>query len=94
MEILDCKGLKCPEPVLRVKRHLEEHGGNSFSVVVDNEASRENVLRFARSQGCDVSVSAGDANCSLITVNPGENVMRRLPLTKMSIRVKFQMEEI
>ena len=39
MQTLDCKGLKCPEPVLRVKKYLEEHGSNLFSVIVDNEAS-------------------------------------------------------
>ncbi len=77
MQTLDCKGLKCPEPVLRVKKHLEEHGGNLFSVIVDNEASRENVLRFARSQGCEVKVTAGEADCSVITVNPGDSVSEK-----------------
>ncbi len=71
METLDCKGLKCPEPVLRVKTYLEENRGDAFAVVVDNEASRENVLRFGRSQGCEVSVHAGAGNCFVVTVSPG-----------------------
>jgi selenium metabolism protein YedF len=82
MESLDCKGLKCPEPVLRVKKYLEKHGGNVFSVCVDNEASRENVLRFARSQGCEVSVSADSANCSLITVSPNGGVPEKKPFNE------------
>jgi len=74
MEILDCKGLNCPKPVLQTKAYLEEHAGESFSVLVDNEASRENVLRFGRSQGCKVSVETTEADTFLITLHPGESV--------------------
>lgn len=72
MKTLDCKGLNCPKPVLQTKAHLEEHAGESFSVIVDNEASRENVLRFGRSQGCVVSVEAADAGSFVITIHPGD----------------------
>ena len=47
---LDCIGLACPQPVLRVKDALEQ-GARRLEVLVDNEASKNNVLRFARSQG-------------------------------------------
>lgn len=72
MKTLDCKGLNCPKPVLEAKAYLEDHPGESFLVIVDNEASRENVLRFGRSQGCTVSVQAiSDGNFE-ITVHPGD----------------------
>lgn len=48
--VLDCSGLPCPKPVLRVKDALAA-GALALEVVVDNEASNLNVLRFARSQG-------------------------------------------
>lgn len=54
MRQIDCKGLACPEPVLRAKAALEEGEGTGFVIVVDNEASRDNVLRFGRSRGCKV----------------------------------------
>ncbi|MCL2790171.1 MAG: sulfurtransferase-like selenium metabolism protein YedF [Desulfobulbus sp.] len=47
---LDCKGLPCPQPVLRVKDALER-GASRIEVLTDNEAAKDNVLRFARSQG-------------------------------------------
>jgi selenium metabolism protein YedF len=75
MKTLDCSGLSCPEPVLRTKAHLEAQPGEPFTVVVDNEASRENVLRFGRSQGCEVAVEeSGKSNFS-ITIRPvaGQN---------------------
>lgn len=49
---LDCKGLVCPEPVLKTKKALEELEDNSvLEVLVDNIASKENVTRFATKQG-------------------------------------------
>lgn len=73
METLDCKGLNCPEPVLRTKKYLEQNRGESFSVVVDNEASRENVLRFAGSRGCEVRVVAGGGKSFVISIVPGSS---------------------
>ena len=72
MKTLDCKGLNCPKPVLQTKAYLEEHTGESFLVIVDNEASRENVLRFGRSQGCTVSVQTINDENFEITVHPGD----------------------
>ena len=70
METLDCKGLNCPEPVLRTKIYLEQNKGKSFSVVVDRDASRENVLHFAKSQGCAVSVAHDGVDSFIITLIP------------------------
>lgn len=72
MEKLDCVGLNCPEPVLRTKAHLEQNVGKAFRVLVDNEASRENILRFGRSQGCEVSVTGDMSKGFLVTLIPGE----------------------
>jgi selenium metabolism protein YedF len=57
MEELNCRGLACPQPVLRTKhfvdtnRHILE-----FKVVVDNAASAQNVVRFVESQGFDAAL--------------------------------------
>ena len=52
METLNCRGLACPQPVLRTKHFIESNPDLSeFTVIVDNAASAQNVLRFAESQG-------------------------------------------
>ncbi len=51
MKDIDCRGLDCPEPVLRTKKALADNPGNDLSVRVDNETARENILRFVKSQG-------------------------------------------
>ncbi len=43
---LDCRGLMCPEPVLRVKKTIEEERPAAIRVLVDNEAARQNVSRL------------------------------------------------
>jgi len=51
---LDCQGLPCPQPVLKCKQLIEEQNPQEFSVVVDNEAARENVTRFISLKGYEV----------------------------------------
>ena len=55
MRLIDCRGLACPGPVLRTKDTIETEGLNEITVLVDNEAAKENVGRFLGSQGFDVS---------------------------------------
>ena len=68
-KILDLAGLACPLPVIRTKEALEGGETAEFIVVVDNEAARDNVSRFAQSRGCTVSVAAA-GNCFHLTVQP------------------------
>ncbi len=51
MKTIDCRGLSCPEPVLRTKSALSENPREIMTIIVDNDTARENVLRFARSRG-------------------------------------------
>lgn len=57
MKQIDCRGLSCPEPVLKAKGALEQGAGEPFVIIVDNEASRDNVIRFGRSRNCQVELT-------------------------------------
>ena len=56
MSEVDARGLPCPQPVIKTKKALEEIESGQITVLVDSPESRENVHRFARSQGCQVAV--------------------------------------
>ena len=56
---VDARGCSCPQPVLMTKKALEKE--SSFEVLVDNNPAKNNILRFAQSQGCKASVEDGDA---------------------------------
>jgi selenium metabolism protein YedF len=64
--IIDCKGLQCPEPVLRTRDALAEITSGVIEVIVDNEASKSNVERFGRSQRCEVSLAAEGSHYRII----------------------------
>jgi selenium metabolism protein YedF len=68
-KIIDLSGLACPLPVIRTKEALEAGESEEFVVVVDNDAARDNVSRFAQSRGCTVSVAAA-GNCFHLTIQP------------------------
>ena len=51
MEILDCRGLACPSPVLRTKELIESQAIDTVQILVDNEAASQNVIRFLQSRG-------------------------------------------
>ncbi len=53
-ETLDARGIPCPGPVILVKKALAGGDSRDLEVLVDNEAARENVLRFASWSGCGI----------------------------------------
>ena len=53
---IDCRGLACPAPVLQTKDAIETDRLNIIKVTVDNEASKQNVTRFLKSQNFEVTV--------------------------------------
>ena len=57
MEQLDTCGLSCPQPVLLLKEALKSKDGGSITVLSDSDASRENLIRLARSLGWSGQVS-------------------------------------
>ena len=54
MKQLDARGLSCPEPVVMLRQAMMTKE-NAYEIIVDNTASRENVTRYARHQGYEVS---------------------------------------
>ncbi|MGL1862377.1 MAG: sulfurtransferase-like selenium metabolism protein YedF [Pseudodesulfovibrio sp.] len=53
---LECQGLPCPQPVLKCKEFIETKAPAKLSVVVDNEAAKENISRFMATQGYDAVI--------------------------------------
>jgi len=48
---VDARGLSCPQPVLMTLDEMKGGGADELLVMVDNEASKENVSRAATSKG-------------------------------------------
>jgi selenium metabolism protein YedF len=53
---LDCRGLACPNPVIKTKELVEQGEVTQLTVLVDNPAAQENVSRFLERAGFQVKV--------------------------------------
>ena len=69
-ETVDARGLSCPVPVVRAKAALEAITSGEVVVLLDEEVAKENVLRLARSLGCNVDV-AENAEEFKLTIRKG-----------------------
>lgn len=57
MKTVDARGLACPAPVLLTKDAIEKEKALELTIIVDNEASRENVSRFLGSKNFAFSIT-------------------------------------
>uniref|UniRef100_A0A7C4EPZ6 Preprotein translocase subunit TatB n=1 Tax=Thermodesulfovibrio aggregans TaxID=86166 RepID=A0A7C4EPZ6_9BACT len=50
-QIVDARGLSCPEPVLLTLEAIKNLGRGEIEILVDTDTSKENVSRAAQSMG-------------------------------------------
>lgn len=59
---LDCKGLKCPQPVIRIKKYVHKmESGQTVSVVCTDELSMIDVPHFVATERHKLLSKASDA---------------------------------
>jgi len=59
---LDCRGLACPNPVIKTKELIDRGDVQQLTVLVDNPAAQENVSRFLQRAGFEVKTEGqGDS---------------------------------
>ena len=49
--IIDCKGLVCPLPVVKVKKHFDSIESGEATVIVDNLVAKDNIVKLAKGSG-------------------------------------------
>jgi selenium metabolism protein YedF len=75
---LDCRGLACPQPVMRCRDLLARERPATLRVLVDNAAASENVSRFLGRNGFTATVHRGNdsqwtitaASCGCLVTEP------------------------
>lgn len=88
MNTIDARGLACPAPVLQTKALIEEVSPDFLSVLVDNEAARQNVSRFLESQQYTATVEQ-QGNELIITGRRAEGVLpKEKPETELDHETK------
>ncbi|WP_028308976.1 sulfurtransferase-like selenium metabolism protein YedF [Desulfitibacter alkalitolerans] len=60
--LVDARGLACPEPVICTKKALEKLEAGTITTIVDNDVAKDNIIRFAKSFDYPVEVEKKDEN--------------------------------
>lgn len=69
---VDAKGLACPMPVIKTKKALEEIIEGVIEVSVNDNAPKENILKFAKSVNCEAELIKDEADEKIIRITKGE----------------------
>ena len=67
---IDARGLPCPQPVILTRKALAEGGFELLEITVDNEAARENILKFAAYAHCPVEGVVSEGTLHRIRLAP------------------------
>jgi selenium metabolism protein YedF len=76
---IDARGLACPGPVIAVKKALEEGGFESLEILIDGPTAKENVSRFAKSQGWAVESIEESGAEATIRLRPADMESHNAP---------------
>ncbi len=71
-DIVDVRGLACPQPVILTRQALEISQLMKITVVADSETARDNIVRMAQSLSCGVEVDQRDADFYINITKPVE----------------------
>ena len=75
MRKIDCRNLACPTPVLETKKALESLKiGEKLSILLNSQASKENVLRFLSSQGLKPEFSELEGEFEIVVLKENNEI--------------------
>lgn len=49
--IIDCKGLQCPVPVVQTKKYFDSIESGESTIIVDNAVAKKNIVKLAEGSG-------------------------------------------
>jgi selenium metabolism protein YedF len=76
---LDCRGQACPHPVLKTKEIVDQGEVMQVTVLVDNDAARENVSRFLERAGYGVRVAMSEGGYTVTATRTEEGPAPLIP---------------
>ena len=65
-DVVDARGLSCPQPVVLTRNKMKEMGKGIFEVVVETGTSRDNISRLAQHEGWLIQVKEEGGEFRLI----------------------------
>lgn len=82
-EVVDARGLACPQPVILTKQALKK--AREVTVIVDNDTARRNVSMAAEKQGASVAVQEKTDGIFLLLNKTAEDTEKKEPIGKTTV---------
>ena len=80
MKTIDAKGKLCPQPLIMTKKALLEMDENeTLHIIVDNESSKFNVVKYLEDNGMDVEIQQDNHIYNLFVVKKGGTIEKSTP---------------
>ncbi len=68
--VIDARGLSCPEPVVRARQAMLQSTASELTVVVSEQVSAENIQRMATTSGWQVAIAREADEIWLLLTRP------------------------
>jgi TusA-related sulfurtransferase len=65
-QIIDARGLSCPQPVIMTNKKIKELGKGLLEVLVDTETAKENITRLAQQSGWKIETKQEGGDIRLL----------------------------
>ena len=77
--IIDCKGLQCPLPVVKAKKYFDSIESGEGTIIVDNLVAKNNIVKLAQGSGNSSNVEEKDGLYFIkITKEKGEGLKEKI----------------
>ena len=65
-QIIDARGLSCPQPVIMTHKKMKELGKGLLEALVDTETAKENITRLAQQSGWKIETKQEGGDIRLV----------------------------
>lgn len=65
---IDVRGLSCPQPVLKAKQAMMLEDVTAIDLIVDDETSKENIMRFVEGKGWKIVENKKEGSVVLLEI--------------------------
>jgi selenium metabolism protein YedF len=83
--IIDCKGMNCPLPVVNTKKHFDTISNGISTTIVDNEVAKNNVIKFVENSGFKYEIEERE-DLYYITIVKGDGSIENSSATNHALQ--------
>ena len=92
--MLDMRGKACPEPVIEAKKAMDADGTTYVKVLVDNDVSRDNVVKLGEYRGYENHVLEQEGNYIVVLIPPTVVIEELATASALDIQTSNDLDDL